>query len=192
MQTLRRANITTNTVVLYSTFREDVKLLISLANTWVSVNAVLRRTALTPPSANNLPRQRGLTNLQEGSLRRRMTNIILLLFLGVDWRIMLEWVLEWKDLDWIYVARNLAQCQTLEHLGSTKYWDFFHWGDVYETLSGQQSFVPGRDKRFFSSPWRPDRLWGFFFILDCEAIGTAATPGLLCQPRVIVKMIVEK
>jgi hypothetical protein len=25
-----------------------------------------------------------------------------------------------------------------------------------------------------------------------EAIGTAATPGLLCQPWVIVKMIVEK
>jgi hypothetical protein len=32
----------------------------------------------------------------------------------------------------------------------------------------------------------------FFLILDCEAIGTAATPGLLCQPLVIVKMIVEK
>jgi hypothetical protein len=32
----------------------------------------------------------------------------------------------------------------------------------------------------------------FFFILVCEAIGTAATPGLLCQPRVRVKMIVEK
>jgi hypothetical protein len=29
----------------------------------------------------------------------------------------------------------------------------------------------------------------FYFILVCEAIGTAATPGLLCQPRVIVKMI---
>jgi hypothetical protein len=28
--------------------------------------------------------------------------------------------------------------------------------------------------------------------LVCEAIGTAATPGLLCQLRVIVKMIVEK
>jgi hypothetical protein len=28
--------------------------------------------------------------------------------------------------------------------------------------------------------------------LVSEAIGTAATPGLLCQPRVIVKMIVEK
>jgi hypothetical protein len=32
----------------------------------------------------------------------------------------------------------------------------------------------------------------FFLILDCEAIGTAATPGLLCQPRVIMKMIVER
>jgi hypothetical protein len=31
-----------------------------------------------------------------------------------------------------------------------------------------------------------------FFNLVCEAIGTAATPGLLCQPRVIVKMIAEK
>jgi hypothetical protein len=30
------------------------------------------------------------------------------------------------------------------------------------------------------------------FYLVCEATGTAATPGLLCQPRVIVKMIVEK
>jgi hypothetical protein len=30
------------------------------------------------------------------------------------------------------------------------------------------------------------------FIWFCETIGTAATPGLLCQPRVIVKMIVEK
>jgi hypothetical protein len=31
-----------------------------------------------------------------------------------------------------------------------------------------------------------------FIYLVCEAIGTAATPGLLCQPRVIMKMIVEK
>jgi hypothetical protein len=30
-----------------------------------------------------------------------------------------------------------------------------------------------------------------FFFFDCETIGTAATPGLLCQPRVIMKMIVE-
>jgi hypothetical protein len=32
----------------------------------------------------------------------------------------------------------------------------------------------------------------FLIYLVCEAIRTAATPGLLCQPRVIVKMIVEK
>jgi hypothetical protein len=32
----------------------------------------------------------------------------------------------------------------------------------------------------------------FFLILVCEAIGTAATLGLLCQPRVIGKMSVEK
>jgi hypothetical protein len=32
----------------------------------------------------------------------------------------------------------------------------------------------------------------FFFNLVYEAIGTAASPGRLCQPRVIVKMTVEK
>jgi hypothetical protein len=31
-----------------------------------------------------------------------------------------------------------------------------------------------------------------FYYLVYEAIGTAAAPGLLCQPRLIVKMIVEK
>jgi hypothetical protein len=41
-----------------------------------------------------------------------------------------------------------------------------------------------------------DKLMGLhdllFYYLVCEAIGTAATPSLLCQPRAIVKMIVEK
>jgi hypothetical protein len=32
----------------------------------------------------------------------------------------------------------------------------------------------------------------YYYYSVCEAIGTVATPGLLCQPRVIVKMIVEK
>jgi hypothetical protein len=32
----------------------------------------------------------------------------------------------------------------------------------------------------------------FYYYFVCEAIGTAATPGLLCQPRVIMKMIAEK
>jgi hypothetical protein len=35
-------------------------------------------------------------------------------------------------------------------------------------------------------------IYRFFLNLVCDAIGTAATPGLLYQPRVIVKMIVEK
>jgi hypothetical protein len=35
------------------------------------------------------------------------------------------------------------------------------------------------------------RLFFYYYYLVCEAIGTAAIPGLLCQPRVIVKMIVE-
>jgi hypothetical protein len=32
----------------------------------------------------------------------------------------------------------------------------------------------------------------FFFNLVCEAVGTVTTPSLLCQPWLIVKMIVEK
>jgi hypothetical protein len=31
-----------------------------------------------------------------------------------------------------------------------------------------------------------------YYYLVCETIGTAVIPGLLCQPRVIVKMTVEK
>jgi hypothetical protein len=31
----------------------------------------------------------------------------------------------------------------------------------------------------------------FFFYLNCETVGTAATPALLCQPRVKMKMIME-
>jgi hypothetical protein len=36
------------------------------------------------------------------------------------------------------------------------------------------------------------RITFFFYYLVCEAIGTAPTPGLFCQPRGIVKMIVER
>jgi hypothetical protein len=37
-----------------------------------------------------------------------------------------------------------------------------------------------------------DYYYYYYYYLVCEAIDTAATPGLLCQPRVIVKMIAEK
>jgi hypothetical protein len=36
------------------------------------------------------------------------------------------------------------------------------------------------------------RFFYYHYYSVCEAIGTAATPGLLCQPRMILKMIVEK
>jgi hypothetical protein len=42
------------------------------------------------------------------------------------------------------------------------------------------------------SPISRIKQYNFFLILDCEAIGTAATPGLLCQLWVKMKMIVEK
>jgi hypothetical protein len=43
-------------------------------------------------------------------------------------------------------------------------------------------------------PWweAGDYYYFLFYYLVCEAICTVATPGLFCQPRVIVKMIVEK
>jgi hypothetical protein len=40
--------------------------------------------------------------------------------------------------------------------------------------------------------WDGEEEAGMIFFLLCEAIGTEATPGLLCQPLVVVKMIVEK
>jgi hypothetical protein len=47
-------------------------------------------------------------------------------------------------------------------------------------------FEPG------SLRWEAGDYYFYYYYLVCEAIGTAATPGLLCQPRVIVKMTVEK
>jgi hypothetical protein len=40
--------------------------------------------------------------------------------------------------------------------------------------------------------WEAGEYFFYYYYLVCEAIGTAAAPGLLCQPQVIVKMIMEK
>jgi hypothetical protein len=61
----------------------------------------------------------------------------------------------------------------------------------YDSSSGYGSinmFLNHAMYLFVTSIW----LLFLFYYLVCEAIGTAATPGLLCQPRVIVKMIVDK
>jgi hypothetical protein len=53
--------------------------------------------------------------------------------------------------------------------------------------------VSARGARAFHFNTTPEEvIFKFFLNLVCEAIDTAATPGLLCQPRVILKMIVEK
>jgi hypothetical protein len=44
----------------------------------------------------------------------------------------------------------------------------------------------------FSDHSREQATLYYYYYLVCEAIGTAATLGLLCQPRVTVRMIVEK
>jgi hypothetical protein len=51
--------------------------------------------------------------------------------------------------------------------------------------------ILGRGKIYCSKSIVIKNISPIFFFLLCEAIGTAATPGVLCQPRVIVKMIVE-
>jgi hypothetical protein len=61
----------------------------------------------------------------------------------------------------------------------------------------QRHFCPSQNATWRDPGLNPGRRGGkpankFFLTLVCEAIGTAATPRLLCQPPVIMKMIVEK
>jgi hypothetical protein len=60
----------------------------------------------------------------------------------------------------------------------------------------KRHFCPSLNPTWPDPSLNPGRRGGkpaiIFFILVCEAIGTAATPGLLCQLWVIVKMIAEK
>jgi hypothetical protein len=67
-----------------------------------------------------------------------------------------------------------------------------------DDLLNWKGFVEGSGCRLIKNPILAFTLVGwkntikFFFSLVCEAIGTAATCGLFCQPRVIVKTNVEK
>jgi hypothetical protein len=70
--------------------------------------------------------------------------------------------------------------------------------DLGETLP-QRHFCPSQNSTWPEPDLNPGRRGGkpatiiicFIIYLVCETFGTAATPGLLCQPRVRVKMIVE-
>jgi hypothetical protein len=59
------------------------------------------------------------------------------------------------------------------------------------TLKYSQLFLYYFSMRLLSCEYKVGAPY-YYYYLVCEAIGTAATPGLLCQPRVIVKMIVGK
>jgi hypothetical protein len=60
----------------------------------------------------------------------------------------------------------------------------------YLHTSHGESLRPGRKKL---ESIETVIFWVFYYYyLVCEATGTAATPGRLCQPRVIMKMIMEK
>jgi hypothetical protein len=63
----------------------------------------------------------------------------------------------------------------------------FSWRKTMKNLN-QHKLFPDRDSNGTPPLYKSIEV----FFLACEAIGTAATPGLLCQPRVMVKMIVEK
>jgi hypothetical protein len=53
------------------------------------------------------------------------------------------------------------------------------------------SFVFKCNSKWYHSDVSYTLNYYYYYYLICEAIGTVATPGLLCQPRVIVK-IMEK
>jgi hypothetical protein len=65
------------------------------------------------------------------------------------------------------------------------------WSRGNACFPRKNNFVDFQDKTFLITQKRWFNALLTFFLV-CEAIGTAATPGLLCQPRMIVKMIVEK
>jgi hypothetical protein len=60
---------------------------------------------------------------------------------------------------------------------------------MWHLLVMSPNYVVKYSEEIFTHVWSAEE---DFFYLVCEAISTAATSGLLCQPRVIVKMIVEK
>jgi hypothetical protein len=66
-----------------------------------------------------------------------------------------------------------------------------HGSDAFKDSNSGKKKRFTKDLRFTQ---QMTKTHSFFFVcfFFCDAIGTAATPGLFCQPQVIVKMTVEK
>jgi hypothetical protein len=71
---------------------------------------------------------------------------------------------------------------------------FWTYSDIKASAKNPDLYATSRfhDQKLFQLVSFYHCAFFFFLMLDCEAIGTAATPGLVCQPRLIMKMIVEK
>jgi hypothetical protein len=84
----------------------------------------------------------------------------------------------------VWTGSNWLRIRTSGDLLWTRWWTF-----GFLKIAG--NFLNGCTIGSFSGRAQL-REFLLFIYLVCEVIGTAATPGLLCQPRVIVRMIVEK
>jgi hypothetical protein len=84
----------------------------------------------------------------------------------------------------LLVLINIVDVLTIENMKT------FHckegWGPHDSTSKTPNGWYARRGRQI-SVLWT----WVFFNLL-CGAIGTVATPGLLCQPQVTVKMIMQK
>jgi hypothetical protein len=74
-------------------------------------------------------------------------------------------------VDWTEMVKDMVQ------------WQAEHINVLSHSIRGEDSLPTETTAKYY---------FFLFIIWFCEVIGTAATPVLLCQPRVIVKMIVEK
>jgi hypothetical protein len=61
-----------------------------------------------------------------------------------------------------------------------------------KTWCSVTALYPAPVTHWLSHSLFPYFFFKFFNYVVCEATGTAATPDLLCQPRVIMKLIMEK
>jgi hypothetical protein len=99
----------------------------------------------------------------------------------------------------MYPQEKEIQCSEVRGVRGPRYW-FQHDGAPAHCTNVVREYLDetfgnrrlGRGGPVTWPPGSPNYIAYFLFYLVCEAIPTAATPGILCQPRVIVKMIVEK
>jgi hypothetical protein len=87
---------------------------------------------------------------------------------------------------------DLIQCNILQLRMGTTYFEHSVRNRKMTVTAKYKEKLLGTLLHLCCKSHRSKLLFYYYYYLVCEAIGTAVTPGLLRQPRVIVKMIVEK